>query len=245
MSQPTISLDVNTGSQGSPTWTNVSLPMSGTGVEIRWSDQGNQITTSSAGWPGFFRPSSGTSPATTFFMYYFSADTTGNGIQGGGTPVAFLNTNYNMLRWSDAGNGSYASMPTMTAYDDNTHSTPTSRGSSSFPNNLSGNTNDTGVTARSYLKGNAYGFFNQTPGGAPANAPVVTDGTTGSLVTSTGSWLTNYQGLMANVDFITCGQQPANNLAQKWYFLLALHSGASMATGVYSSTVISLSFTWL
>lgn len=168
--------------------------MSGTGVELRWSDQGNQTATTSAAWPGFTRPASGTTNATTFFLYYFSADGTGNGIQGGGTPVAFANTNYNMLRWSDAGNGSWASMPNLTAYDDTTHTTPASRNSSAFPNNLAGNTNDTGATARSYLKANAYGYFNQTPGAAPTNAPVVTDGTTGALTPGTAAWLTNYQG---------------------------------------------------
>jgi hypothetical protein len=187
------------------------------------------------------RPASGTTNATSFALYYFSADTTGSIL----TAVAFANANYNQCRWSDAGDGSWASAPVLTAYDDNTHAAPTVRGSSSFPNNLSGNTTDTGATARSYLKGNAYGFFGQTPGGAPSNAPVVTSGASGSLATSTGAWLTNYQGLMADVDYITCGAQPANTTAQKWYFAIGLFSGANMATGVYSSTVVSLKFTWV
>lgn len=245
MAQPSISVDVNTGTQGSPTWTNITLPMSGVGVELRWSDQGNQIATASAGWPGFTRPASGTTNATSFFLYYFNSDNSGNGITGGASPVAFTNNNYFMLRWSDLGNGSYAASPLMTAYDDNTHSAPTSRNSAGFPNNLAGNASDTGATARSYMKANAYGYFGQAPAAAPNSPPAVTDGSTGALTPATNNWLTNYQGLMANIDYISHGQQPANNVAQKWYFMLAMFSGANMATGVYANTVVSMQYTWI
>jgi hypothetical protein len=148
-----------------------------------------------------------------------------------------------MLRWNDAGNGSWASIPTLSAYDDNTHSGPTVSGSSSFPNNLAGNSTDTSST--SYLKANAYGYFNQSPAGAPSNAPVVTTGGSGNSVTPSAAWLTNYSDLQANINYITCGIQPANNTAQQWYFMLALFSGANMQTGVYSSTVVSMKMTWI
>ena len=248
MAAPVISLDINQAAGGTTApSTSVTLPMSGTGVEFRWSDLTNQTAVASASWPAFVRPGAGTTPATTFALYYFSADTTGNGIPGGGTPVVFSNANYMQMRWNiNAGTFTFASAPILTAYDDNTHAAPTVRaatGSPAFPNNLSGSTTDTGGTARSYLKANAYGFFGQAPGVAPTNAPVVTDGATGSAATATGAWNTNYQGLMADVDFITCGAVPTANTQANWNFMLALFSGLNMATGTYLS-VVSLKYTY-
>ncbi len=222
--------------------------MSGTGVELRWSDQVNQIATASASWPAFVRPASGTTPATTFALYYFSADTTGNGIPGGGTPRVFAVADYMQMRWNiNAGTFAFASAPILTAYDDNTHAAPAARNSTVFPNNLSGNTTDTGATARSYLKANAYGFFGQAPGAAPTGSfPTITDGTTGSVASLSGAW-TNaagaWQGLMADVDFITCGAIPTASTQANWNFMLALFSGAAMATGTYQSTV-TLKYTY-
>lgn len=257
MAAPVISLDVNGGGSGTTfTATNVSLPMGGNGIELRWSDSVTTMTTKSyVEWPAFVRPASGTSPATTFALYYFSADTgiagggTGVGIPGGATPVVYTNANYMQLRWNiAAGTFAFASAPILTAYDDNTHVAPAARASTSspaFPNNLSGSSTDTSGTAvRSYLKANAYGRFADVPAAAPANAPVVTDGAANATATTTAtSWLTNYQGLMADVDFITCGATPAASTPANWNFILALFSGANMATGTYTS-VVSLKYTF-
>jgi hypothetical protein len=249
MAQPVISLDVNTGTQATPAWTNVTLPQSGTGVETRWSDQSSQGGTAVAAWPAAGNPGSGTRAATAFYLYRFSADTVGVGVPGGATPLAFTNANYLMCRWSiGAGTFTFLSRPILTAYNDSSHGGPTLRAATATPphsNLLSGSIADTGSTARSYLKANAYGVFGSTaPAVASTNAPVVTDGTTGSVSpAATPAWLPNWQSLMGDLDFITCASIPIANTAAVWYFALALFTGVNLSVGTHVPLVV-LRYVW-
>lgn len=238
----TLRLQVNTGSQGTPTWTAVPAAGSGTGQEIRWNDQSNQGSTASASWPYMTRPAS---TGLVNYLYVFSADTTSLGSLGGGTstPVAFANANYNHSRWDWDNTGTFASAPIFTAYPTTAHGAVT-RGDNTV---LGGNTTDTGATARSYMKANAFGRVSSAgaPAAAPTNAPVVTDGTTGSLAPSAGAnWLTNYQGLQGDNDYISFPSTPAATTADDWATEFCLFTGPNMGTGTLLP-IISLRYTYV
>jgi len=165
----TMRFQLNTNTNGSPTWTSVPAAGAGTGQELRYSDLSNQGSTASASWPAITRPSSGT--AGVNYLYVFTADTTSLGYLGGGTstPAAFANSNYRALRLDWDNTGTFASAPIFTAYPSTAHGSIT-RGDGSI---LGGHASDTGATARAYLKGNAFGRVDSAgvPAAAPSNAP--------------------------------------------------------------------------
>jgi len=233
-----ITLGINTGTLGSPVYTTAPASGTGTGKEVRWSDQSNQGATASASWPNMTRPGS---TAAVPYLYVFTADTTSLGYLGtsSSTPIAYANSNYLMARWSWDAVGTFAGAPTFTAYNSASHDTPT-RGDGTI---LGGSTTDTGATARSYLKMNLYGSgaTTQTPAAAPTNAPVVTDGATGVLTPGASAWLTNYQGLQGDNDFIMYGSTPTATTAQAVFGEYALFTGPGMSTGIYTP-VLSIKY---
>lgn len=233
----TLKAQLNTNTNGSPTWTDVPAWGAGTGQELRFSDSNAQGAVASASWPYMTRPAA---TGGVDYLYVFTADTTSLGSIGGGTstPAAFSNTNYLQARWNWDNVGTFASAPIITAYPDNTHGAVT-RGDGSI---LGGNTTDTGATARSYLKANAFGRVVSAgaPAAAPANAPTVTDGSTGAATPTAGAnWLTNYQGLQGDNDYIQFPSTPAATTADQWNFMLRLFTGPNMTPGTY---VNALSF---
>ena len=236
----TFQFKLNTGTQAAPVWTALANGGTGGANELRFSDQSNQGATASASWPYMTRP--GTTQQVNY-QYAFTADTTSLGYLGTSTntPITWANSNYNDAQWSWDAVGTFASAPIFTAYASSAHAAIT-RGDNSL---LGGNATDTGATARSYLKGNLYGSgaTTQTPAAAPTNAPVVTDGATGSLSPGTGAWLTNYQGLQGDNDYITYGSTPTATTAQVVYMMLTLFTGPNMATGTYTP-VISVKYTY-
>ena len=189
-----------------------------------------------------------TRPASTQhvpYQYVFSADTTSLGYvsTSTSTPTAWTNANYNHARWNWDNTGTFASAPILTAYKDNTHAA-ISRGDNSP---LGGNTTDTGATARSYLKANAWGRVDSAgaPAAAPTNAPAVTDGATGALTPTAGAnWLTNYQGLMGDVDWIAFPSTPAATTADTWHIMFDLWTGPNQATGTYVMDLPALKYTF-
>jgi hypothetical protein len=233
-----VTVQGNTGSQGTPTWTTINSGGSAGANEIRFSDNGAITSTASASWPSMIRPAAGTSGVA--FTYLFTTDTAGNGVPGGGTPVTFANTNYNMFRLNWDASGTFASAPILTAYASTAHAAVT-RGDASI---LGGQTTDTGATQRAYLKGNAYGTgLSQVPAAAPTNAPVVTDGTTGALVPGSAAWLTNYQGLQGDNDYIQVTGTPTAVTANWLQFILALFTGVNETPSTYTP-VLSMKYTW-
>lgn len=233
-----VTVQGNTGSQATPTWTAINSGGTAGANEIRFSDQGTIVSTGSASWPSMIRPSSGT--AQVGFTYLFTTDTAGNGVPGGATPVTFANANYNMFRLNWDATGTFASAPILTAYASTAHAAVT-RGDNSI---LGGNTTDTGATQRSYLKANAYGTgASQAPAAAPTNAPVVTDGTTGVLTPGSAAWLTNYQGLQGDNDYIQVTATPAATTANWLQFMLALFTGVNETPSTYTP-VLSMKYTW-
>lgn len=233
----TIGLDANTGTQATPTWTSLA----GASHELRWSDVSTQDNVASASWPYTTRPTSGT--AGVDYAYAFTADATGTGVLGNaGAPTAFSNANFHQFRWNWDNVGTFASAPIFTAYPSSAHGSIT-RGDGSL---LGGQTSDTGGTARSYLKGNAFGRVDSAgaPAAAPANAPAVTDGATGALTPTAGAnWLTNYQGLQGDNDWIAFPSTPAATTADTWHVMMRMFMGANENAGTYTF-VCSLKYTY-
>jgi hypothetical protein len=235
----TLNLRLNTGSQATPTWT--AIGQSGSGVELRFSDQSNQGTTPSASWPFMTRPGS---VQHVPYQYAFSADTTALGYLGSGTstPATWANTNFNDMDINWDAVGTFASALILTAYYTTGHASIT-RGDNDI---LGGNTTDTGATARSYMKANLFGRVVSAgaPAGAPTNAPAATDGSTGSVSPTAGAnWLTNYQGLQGDNDYITAAATPAATTADQIRAMLDLWTGPNMSTGT-KTPVISVKYTF-
>jgi hypothetical protein len=223
----TVRLACNTVTLCAPTWT----PIGAANTEVRWSDVGTGLlSTASASWPAMIRPAS---TANVAYTYAYTADAVGLGLIGtAGNPPVFVNTNYLWARWDWDNVGTYASAPIFTAYYTTGHSSPTSRNpGAGIDNLLDGNATDTGATARSYLKANMFGrvVTGGAPAAAPANAPVVTDGTTGALSPTAGAnWCTNYTGLMADLDYLQAAATPAATTADQLNVIFALFTGPNM-----------------
>lgn len=237
----TFALQANTGTNGVPVWTSIGAAGSGTGVELRFSDVSTAGATASASWPFMTRPAA---TGGVDYIYAFSADTTSLGVLGStsSTPTAFTNASYLQFRWNWDALGTFASAPIYTAYPTTGHGS-ISRGDGSV---LGGHATDTGGTARSYLKGNAYGRVTSAgaPAAAPSNAPTVTDGATGSLAPTAGAnWLTNYQGLQGDNDWITAPFTPAATTADQWNVMMRLFTGPNMTPGTLT-WVVSNKYTY-
>jgi len=235
-----ITLDANTGTQAAPVWTSLG----GANTEVRWSDVNTATNIASASWPNTLRPGAGTSQL--LFTYAYTADATDLGFLGttSVTPASWVSTDYKWCKWHWDNTGTFASAPIVTAYMTTAHGAITRGNNAAADAILSGNTTDTGATARSFLKGNWYGNgATQVPAASPTNAPVVTDGATGSLVPGSAAWLTNYQGLQGDNDYITCTATPAATTANDWYGVLALFMGVTETPAIFVP-VLSLKYTW-
>lgn len=76
------------------------------------------------------------------------------------------------------------------------------------------------------------------PAAAPTNAPVVTDGTTGTSGPTAGAnWMTNYAGLQGDNDFITAPFTPAATTADQWNVIVHLFTGPNQNTGTHTWAV--------
>lgn len=175
---------------------------------------------------------------TVPYQYAYTADAVGLLVLG----AAFSNANYLQSRWNWDAVGTFASAPIFTAYPTTAHGAVT-RGDASV---LGGQTTDTGGTQRSYLKANAFGRVTSAgaAAAAPTNAPVVTDGATGSLAPTAGAnWLTNYQDLQGDNDYISFPATPAATVADTWNVMMALFTGPNMTPGMLLWQC-SLKYTW-
>ncbi len=213
----------------------------GTGQELRFLDVSTAGSTASASWPAVTRPTSGT--AGVDYLYVFTGDTTSLGLFGttSSTPVAYSNTaQYLFMRMNWDNTGTFASAPRFTAYPTTGHGSITP-GDNSI---LGGNSSDTSSTA--YLKGNGFGRVVSAgaPAAAPTNAPVVTDGTAGASTPSAGAnWLTNFQSLQGDTQYIAFPSTPAATTADQWNLIIRLFLGANTTAGV-ATPVISARYTY-
>lgn len=238
----TFVFELNTNTNVAPTWTTLANSGVGGANELRFNDQSNQGSTASASWPYMTRPGATQSVP---YQYAFTSDTVSLGYLGTGTstPVAWSNANYNDCRWRWDNLGTFASAPIFTAYPSSAHGSVT-RNDGSL---LGGSTDTTSAgTARSYLKGNLWGRVSSAgaPGAAPTNAPVVTDGTSGSVSPAAGAnWLTNYQSMQGDNDYMTAAATPVATTADSLQMMLDLFTGPGENTGIYT-WVISARYTF-
>jgi hypothetical protein len=234
----TITMKCNDGILGTPHWVDIG----GASTEVRWSDSNTQKNIASASWPAMNRPAA---TAIVSYTYAYTADATGNGFlsnQGAIDCPAFDEGNYLWAKWSWDNVGTFASAPIFTAYPTTAHGSIT-RNDGSL---LGGKIADTGGTGYSYMKGNAFGRVGSAgePAAAPANAPVVTDGTVGSVSPTAGAnWLTNFQSLQGDNDYITAPFTPAATTADTWSLEFALFTGPNMTPATYT-VVMTLKYTW-
>jgi hypothetical protein len=177
------------------------------------------------------------------YLYVFTGDTTSLGLFGttSSTPVAYSNTaQYLFMRMNWDNTGTFASAPRFTAYPTTGHGSITP-GDNSI---LGGNSSDTSSTA--YLKGNGFGrvVSGGAPAAAPTNAPVVTDGTAGASTPSAGAnWLTNFQSLQGDTQYIAFPSTPAATTADQWNLIIRLFLGANTTAGV-ATPVVSARYTY-
>lgn len=237
----TMRLEGNIGTTGSPNWQDLS----GANREVRWSDLNNQNNIASANWPAMIRPAA---TQGVDFTYAYTADAVGSGFysNGGNCPV-YSKDNYLWARWWWDNLGTFASPPIFTAYRSTGDRTITREPASPNPNLLGGSVDTKpGGSAFSYLKGNAWGRVTSAgaPNAGPANAPVVTDGTVGSVSPPAGAnWLANFQSLMGDNDWITAPFTPAPTTQDQWNVHFRLFTGPNMVPSLYQ-VVISLKYTW-
>jgi hypothetical protein len=228
-------LECNTGTQASPTWTNVL----GANREIRFHDTSAvSLTTPSASWPFVTRPAA---PTNVPYAYAFTADAVGIGVLGNaGAPAAFARANYLQARWNWDATGTFASAPIFTAYPTTAHGAIT-RGDGS---SLGGHATDTGATARSYLKANVYGQVG-APSAQPTNNPAVTDGATGALSPTAGAnWLTNFQGLQGDNDWTAFPSTPAAVTTNVWHVMFDHWIGPNITAPATYTVQMSLKYTY-
>ncbi len=239
-----LKMEANHGTQGAPVWVEVGPTAN---HEVRWSDSATQKNVASASWPAMIRPAL---VGAVSYTYAYTADVVGNGfISNAGTVdcPAYDENNYLWARWNWDNTGTFASAPIFTAYPSVAHGAVV-RGDGSL---LGGADPDTkpGASEFSYLKGNAFGRVNgvadaDAPAAAPENAPVVTDGTVGTVSPGAGAnWILNFQSLQGDNDYITAPFTPAATTADKWSLHFALFTGPNMVPALYT-VVMSLKYTW-
>lgn len=231
-----LKMEANHGTQAAPVWVEVGPTAN---KEVRWSNLATQKNIASAAWPAMIRPAA---TAIVSYTYAYTADAVGNGFISNAGAIdcpAYSKDNYLWARWSWDNTGTFASAPIFTAFPTTAHGA-ISRGDGTL---LGGHATDTGATARSYLKGNAFGQVG-APAVAPTNAPVVTDGTTGAVSPAAGTnWLTNFQGLQGDNDWITAPFTPAAVTAGLWHTHFALFTGPNETPALYV-VVMTLKYTW-
>lgn len=236
----TIQCDINSNTDASPTWTNhLAFGGSAGANELRWCNTGGGAAgTSSANWPYFTRPSSGTAAVPE--LWAFTANTTGVQV----ATYDGTNAKSNVLRWNWDNTGTFAAAPQFSAFGDNTHATPsagTQPGAQSGSPIVNGQTTDTSST--SYLKINAYGNgSSQAPAaGAAGTTLAVTSGTAGAVSPGSAAWLATWQSAQGWVQYILCTATPAATTANTWVWTCALFCGVNESTGTLLP-VITLNF---
>lgn len=235
----TMRLEGNTNTVAAPNW----IDLSGANHEVRWSHKADQHNVASGSWLPMMRP-----PATEIvdYTYAYNGDATGNGFisQNGGVDTpSWSKDNYLWARWWWDNVGTHGTEPIFTAFPSDSHGAVT-RDDGSL---LGGSTDtDSGGTKYSYLKGNAYGqvVSGGAPAAGPANAAIVNDGTVGEVSPTAGAnWLTNFQSLQGDNDWIKAPFIPAATTQDQWNVHFALFTGPNMTAALYQ-VVLTLKYTY-
>ncbi len=245
-----ISIQYNTGTDASPTWTGTAIAQGGTSGanELRMAQSGGGQTgsTPSASWPYMNKPTSGTQAVTQ--LWAFTADTTGNQI----ATYTGDNTKARVLRFNFSADGNPVTAMQFSCFADSTHTPPAAGTQPPGTDNdafTNGQSSDTSST--SYIKGNAYdqGYNSgqKTPSaGSVGTNPSATTGTTGSVAVSASNWLNSagaWQSLQGWLQYIVGNSAPPASTAFYWYFTLCIFIGANITTGTWTP-VITLQYNY-
>lgn len=242
----TIKLQGNTGTNdASPTWTDLTFGSSGYELRANLSGNGATTTTASASWPAMLKPSSGSTLVNQLWL--FTADAVGSQI----TTYDGTGSHYNQLRINWDNTGTFASVPVISAWKDNTlpAASPGTQNSPGDGSNIINGTT-TESSSRSLVKATVYGYglsssgIADNPSANMGSNPTVSSGTgAGAVTTSSGAW-TAWQDLQAATDWIANGQTPQAATAGTWNFLLAMYIAASQIGGT-EVPVVGFSYTWI
>jgi hypothetical protein len=246
MADYTVTLEGNDGTDASPTWNGSIATDGASGAnEIRFCKAGDGgASTSSANWPKFRRLAS---VGVVDELWLFSANTTGvkTIYDGTRTKARVLRFNFNNTGTpvSKMKLSSYATTALGAASPGTQPSDPSTDGSGI----VNGHATDTSSTA--YLKGNVYGS-GLTAGGSqetPSSGNVgttlaATSGSAGAAEPSAGAWLSTYQSLQADTQFLQGPAIPQATTAFFWYFSLALYSGPNLCLGSNIAPVIAVQY---
>ncbi len=228
-----IQMEANTGTNGAPTWTNVTGTLKG----IRLSDISTAgLTTAPSAWPEITLPPT---PTGVDYLYAYTDMAVGLGFLGtGGVPTAFSTANFNQLRWRWDSVGSFAAAPIMSAYPTSAHSTVTAGDKS-----ILGGSADT--NNKSYYKAQAWGRV--ASAGGPTSGPgtpLANDGTVGSLSPNAGAfWMPGWQDLQGINDYITAPFTPAGATADSWPVMFRAFVGTLLQVGTLTP-VLSLRYAY-
>lgn len=247
-----VTLQYNTNTDASPTWTGTALATGGSSGanELRMAlSSGSQgASTASASWPFMNRPGSGTSAVDQ--LWAFSADTTGLQV----ATYTGSNTKANVIRVVFDALGNPVSAMQGSFFANNTHTAPSAGTQPPGTNNdafTNGHTSDTSST--SYIKGNAYGSgltaagSQETPSaGSVGTNPSATTGTAGAVTTTAGNWLNAagaWQSLQGFTAYILGGAIPKTTTAFNWYWTFVIFLGANLTPGTYT-IVFTVQYTY-
>ncbi len=247
MADYTCTLQYNTGSDGTPTWTGTALSTGGSAGanELRFcAPSAGGGSTTSANWPKFRRLAS---PGVVGEAWAFTSDGSGSKVatydgtnaaarvfrfdfNNAGTPVSAMK--FSSYATSSLGAATPGSQP----------SDPASDGSGV----VNGNSTDTSSTA--YLKGRIYGSgltaggSQETPSsGSVGSAFTATDGSAGAVTPSAGAWSTS-QSLQADTQYLQGPATPQATTAFDWYFILSLWSGPNLCLGSNIAPVLAVQY---
>lgn len=245
----TLYLDINAGASvtdASPVWNHMTP--GGANYEIRFCASGAGAgNISSASWPIYAPPVSvGVVPEA---WAYLGTDNSG-GLQM--KTYDGTSAHYMQFRWNWDALGTFASAPIISAYKDNTYPAASPGTQIGYPGDgsciINGQSADTGST--SYLKANAFGYgvdtggVQQTPSGNAGGTLAATSGTAGAVSPATGAWLSTWQSLQANSQFIQDAVTPKATTAGFWYWVAALYGGPNETGGVLTP-VLAFRYTFI
>jgi hypothetical protein len=240
----TLTMNYNTGTDASPTWTGTALAQNGSSGanELRMAlSTGSQTgSTPSASWPYMSRPGSGTSVINQ--LWAFSADTTGSQI----ATYDGTNGKANVLRLSFSADGNPITAMQFSCFGDSTLTAPTAgtqpptTHQDAFTNGQSSDTSST-----SYVKINAYdqgltsGGIQRTPSAGSAGTTVsATSGTAGAATPGSAAWLTTWQSAQGWIQYISGTNAPQASTAFFWYFTMIMYLGANISTGTWTPVFV-------
>ena len=238
-----ITMQYNTGTDASPTWTGTALATEGTSganeLRMAMTGGGANGTTASASWPAMAIPGSGVSAVTQLWAY--TTNTAGSQI----ATYTGDNTRARVLRWLFSADGTPSGAMQLSAFGDTTHTTPSAGTQPPGTHNdafTNGQSSDTSST--SYIKINTYGSgfpsggAQETPAaGSVGTNPGATTGAAGAITGTAANWINTagaWQSAQGWLQYIIAPATVAASTAFNWYMTVVYFIGANITAGTWT-----------